>query len=259
MQDSLTKYCVAISILNKRASTVADAFAWNFISTFGCPRAILTDRGGEFINKLLSNLATIFRIKHVTTSGYHPQTNGSLERSHQVLIDYLKHYIQDYEDWDRLIPFAMMSYNAMTHEGTKFSPHELIFGKTVRIPTSFPPVDQLQTYGQYLQELITHVSDIRARARDNLIQAKEKSKLRYDKRAHERHFKDGDFVLALEEPKEGKLGPFYDGPFPIMEILNCNNVVILDHEGNRRGKHMDKLKLAYLAESSDSEFDFAEY
>ena len=144
-------------------------------------------------------------------------------------------WIWDYEDWDHLIPFSMMPYNASTHEGTKFCPHELIFGKTVRIPRSFPPVNQMQTHGSYLQELITHISNIRARARDNLIQAKHRSKEHYDKSARERQFKIGDFVLALEEPKQGKLGQYYDGPFPIVDILDCNNVVILNHEGRREG------------------------
>ena len=63
----------------------------------------------------------------------------------------------------------------------------------------------------------------------------------------------GDFVLALEEPKQGMLGQYYDGPFPIVDISDCNNVVILNHEGRRESKHMNKVKLAYLTESSDSD------
>ena len=98
MQDNLTKYCLAEAIPNKQAITVADVVAGQLIPRFGCPRAILSDRGGEFINQTLRNLASIFRLKHLTTSGYHPQTNGGLERSHQVLSDYLKHYMEQYED-----------------------------------------------------------------------------------------------------------------------------------------------------------------
>ena len=213
MQDNLTKYYIAVPIRNKRASTVADAFARWFIALFGCPRAILTDRGGEFVNKLLKDLAAIFKIRHVTTSGYYPQSNGSLERSHQVLADYLKHYIGDYEDWDRLIPFAMLSYNSSVHEGTQFAPHNLVFGKTIRLPSSFPSASQLETYGSYLDELVTHITDIRAQARNNLIKAKERSKIQYDKKAKIKNFNVGDMVFVLEEPKRGKLGPYYCGPF----------------------------------------------
>lgn len=252
IQDNLTKYCLGFPIKNKRASTVADIFARKFIATFGCPRAILTDQGKEFINDLLSNLATIFKIKHVTTSGYHPQSNGSLERSHQVLIDYLKHYINDYEDWDRLVPFAMLSYNCAIHEGTQFSPHELIFGKTMRIPSSFPPTEQLQTYGSYLQEMVTHLADIRLRARNNLINAKERSKKRYDIRSNPKEFKPGDLILVLSEPRDGKLGAYYHGPYPIVEVLDYETVVFLNDEGKRVGKHINKIKIAHIDELSDS-------
>lgn len=255
IQDNLTKYCLGFPIKNKRASTVADEFARKFIAMFGCPRAILTDRGKEFINDLLGNLATIFKIKHVTTSGYHPQSNGSLERSHQVLVDYLKHYINDYEDWDRLVPFAMLSYNCAVHEGTQFSPHELIFGKTMRIPSSFPSTEQLQTYGSYLQEMITHLSDIRLRARNNLINAKEQSKKRYDGQSNPKEFKPGDLILVLSEPRDGKLIAYYHGPYPIVEVLDYQTVIFLNDEGKRVGKHMNKIKHAYVNESSDEPED----
>ncbi|XP_076383726.1 uncharacterized protein LOC143260974 [Megalopta genalis] len=67
-----------------------------------------------------------------TRSGRRATKNGSLERSHIVLTEYLKHYIESYEEWDLYLPFAMISYNTSVHEATNFTPHELIFGKTAR-------------------------------------------------------------------------------------------------------------------------------
>lgn len=67
----------------------------------------------------------------------------------------------DYEDWDSLIPFAMFSYNTSVDEATNFTPYELIFGKTAREPTSFPNREELKTYGDYLSELIKHITRIR--------------------------------------------------------------------------------------------------
>ena len=253
MQDNLTKYCIAQPIPNKRATTVAEAFARHLIASFGSPRAILTDRGGEFINDLLKNLAKIFKIQHVTTTAYHPQSNGSLERSHQVLVDYLKHYIKEYEDWDRLIPFAMLSYNTSVHESTKFTPHELIFGKPARLPSSFPSTDELETYGSYLQELITHISDIRSRAINNTIQSKLRSKNYYDKKVNAREFASGDLVLVQREVTDGKLDYPYEGPYTVVEVLEKNNVVLQRDDGSRIRKHMDKIKKYYSLETSESD------
>ena len=138
MQDCFSKYCLAVPMPDKSASTVADAYARNFIAIHGTPKVILTDCGGEYNNKILRHLNDLFKIRMDMTSGYHPQSNGALERSHQVLTDYLKHYVEDYEDWDRLLPFAMLSYNTSVHEATKFSPYEILYGK----PTRFLPTFQ---------------------------------------------------------------------------------------------------------------------
>ena len=71
----------------------------------------------------MKKLEGIFKVKQLTTSGYRPQTNGSLERSHIVPTDYIKHYATDYDDWDRLLWFAMFAYNTLVHEATNFTPY----------------------------------------------------------------------------------------------------------------------------------------
>ena len=116
MQDNLSKYCIAVPIPDITATTIAHALAKDLISQYGAPKAILTDRGSAFISKLLRKLSKIFGIKQITTSGYRPQSNGSLERSHAVLVDYIRSYADYYDDWDKLLPFAMFSYNTSIHE-----------------------------------------------------------------------------------------------------------------------------------------------
>ena len=90
MQDNLSKCCIVLPIPDISATTVAHAIAKHLFSQYGTRRAILTDRGGIFINKLLRKLSDIFGVKQVTTSGYRPHPNESLERSHAVLMDYIR-------------------------------------------------------------------------------------------------------------------------------------------------------------------------
>ncbi|XP_046595337.1 uncharacterized protein LOC124294412 [Neodiprion lecontei] len=92
MQDHLSKYCLAEPIPDLKATTIAEAMAKRLIAQFGAPRAILTDRGAAFTGNLLREMSKIFHIKQVTTSGYRPQTNGALERSHILLAEYIKQY-----------------------------------------------------------------------------------------------------------------------------------------------------------------------
>ncbi|XP_033226059.1 uncharacterized protein LOC117178737 [Belonocnema kinseyi] len=105
--DNLSKYCIGVAIPNVDAATIAQELAMNLHSVYGAPRCILTDQGKTFVSKLMRKLSKIFQIKQVTTSGYRPQTNGALARSHAVPEAYIRQYVGDYDDWDRLLPYAL--------------------------------------------------------------------------------------------------------------------------------------------------------
>jgi hypothetical protein len=51
--DAFTKYAVVTAIANKEAETVADAIFKDWFAKFGIPAQIHTDRGKEFVNKLI--------------------------------------------------------------------------------------------------------------------------------------------------------------------------------------------------------------
>jgi len=110
MQDLLTKYSVASPLQEATSLTIADAFTKEFICIYGAPRAILTDQGTNFWSALMRQLMKRFNI-HFKTTAYHPQSNGSLERSHHVLTEYLKTQINRESNWDEYIKLAMFSYN----------------------------------------------------------------------------------------------------------------------------------------------------
>ena len=133
MQDNFSKLCIAVPIPDLKTETAAHAIAQHLIAQYGTPRCILTDRGGSFISRLMRKLGKIFGVKQLTTSGYRPQTNGSLERSHIVLTDYIIHYADGFDDLDRLLPFVMFVYNTSVHESTNFSPFELVYGRVARM------------------------------------------------------------------------------------------------------------------------------
>ena len=83
-------------------------------------------------------MAKPFRIKKFRTTAFHPLSNGSFERSHHVLGEYLKQFVAKNSEWDDWLELAMLSYNTSVHEATKCTPYELVLGKLVREPSSEP-------------------------------------------------------------------------------------------------------------------------
>ena len=113
-QDDLSKYVVAIPIVQQDAETVARAFVERIVLMYGTPRILQTDQGANFIGEVFKNTCKILGIKKVQSTAFHPESQGSIERSHRVLSEYLGHYVtEDQSNWDLWIPFATYVYNTL--------------------------------------------------------------------------------------------------------------------------------------------------
>jgi transposase InsO family protein len=60
----------------------------------GTPRAVLSDRGPQFIAGFTRELHKVLGIKLATLTAYHPQTDGQTECTNQELEGYLHTYSQ---------------------------------------------------------------------------------------------------------------------------------------------------------------------
>lgn len=257
-QDQLTKFCTAYPLIDTNSTTIADKIVNKYIYTFGSPKELLSDQGSNISGELMKEIAKIFKIKQIKTSVYHPQSNGALERSHHVLAEYLKSYInQNQDNWDSFLNAAMFSYNTAYHEGTKISPYELVFGQKPRLPSVFVEPRQGVTHKEFLVHLVDKLTHLRKTAKKNLLNAKELAKEYYDRKVKPLVLDPGDYVYALHETvRTGskKLTDQYDGPFQVIRKINDVNYEI------KRGKrsqilHVNKLKRAHFPLQSDVDSD----
>lgn len=253
LQDDLTRFCLAEPIPNHEALTVAKVLTKFFVQ-FGIPKTFLTDQGADFMSELMKNLSNLFKTKHLSTTPYHPQTNGALERYHLTLKDYLKHYIKPNQtDWDEYIQFAIFSYNTSVQKSTSYTPHELFFGRKPYLPSSITKEPEFRyTYDDYLQSLIYRMNTSFKIARENLITSKFKSKQYYDKKINHTEFHIGDLVcLYQNQTKPGlskKLLPNFKGPFKITRVFSNGTVEI--KIGNKLRKYHTNILKHYVSDES---------
>ena len=245
IQDQLSKFIILVYLKDQTAESVSDAFIKKFICIFGCPKIVLTNRGANFTSKMMKQIAWRFKFDKIETTAFSPQSNGSLERAHHPLCEYLKKFSTKKHEWDELLDFAQFHYNTSVHISHQFTPHELVFAYPARIPSSEPvqKSELLPTYNGYIENLINKMREIASTARQKLIMSKEKSKLYYDRFINPIDFKMGDKVWLIKEPKPGKLEKdHYQGPFDIIKV-NKNNNVIIDYKGKAKTVHTNKLSL----------------
>jgi len=103
--DYLTKWDETKEIKATIEEKVAK-FLWeNVFYKFGYPRELVIDQGSQFTSNMIKDLLGQHKIKHRTSTPYHPQTNGQVEVTNRALGDILTKVVSSSrKDWaDRLV------------------------------------------------------------------------------------------------------------------------------------------------------------
>ncbi|KAF2345443.1 Integrase catalytic core [Trinorchestia longiramus] len=139
-QDRLTPYeiapnltlwwCEAVPLVDTSASSVAIAFIFGWISRFGVPLEVVTDRGAQFESELFSNLSSLLGFHHVRTTSYHPQSNDLVERLHRTLKTAI---MARQQNWFHSLPIVLLGLR-MTPNTARFSPFTAVTGTMMLCP-----------------------------------------------------------------------------------------------------------------------------
>ena len=79
MTDHFTRYTLVVVMKDQTAKMVAKVFYEHFISVFGVPVKLLSNRGVNFMSTLVEELWAMFGIQKCRTTAYHTQCNGQVE------------------------------------------------------------------------------------------------------------------------------------------------------------------------------------
>ena len=83
--DYVSKWVEAIPTITCDTKVVLRFIKSNIFSRFGTPRAVISDEGSNFCNKLFASLLAKYGVKHRVTLSYHPQSNGKVEVSNREI------------------------------------------------------------------------------------------------------------------------------------------------------------------------------
>ena len=261
IMDVVTRYPEAIPLRNITAKEVSEALV-KFFTRMGLPKVVQHDQGSNFTSNLFKQVLQSLGITQITSSAYHPQSQGVLERYHQTLKSMIRKFCHDrQDDWDKGVDFLLFATRETPCEGTGFSPFELVFGHDVRGPLKFIKEKFLSPEPESETNILDYVSDVKERmyaARDiaqaNLAQSQKLMKTRFDKDSRDRTFDPGDQVLVLLPIQGEPLRAKFSGPYQIEKKLNSVNYVVKtpDRKKSRRVCHVNMLTKYHVREAISS-------
>ena len=84
----------------------------------------------------MEDIYKLMGMHKVSTTGYHPQTDGLVERFNRTLTDMLAKTVdKSGRDWDRHLPHVLFGYRVSPQESTRESPFFLLYGRDAQLPT----------------------------------------------------------------------------------------------------------------------------
>ena len=222
-------------------------------SRLGLPREIVMDRGPDMESAAMKEYCDSIGVKRTFISPFHHQSNP-VERTNRTLLNMIRTYVnQDMKDWDLHLDKVLFAYRAATHESTKTSPFEALYGVPPRLPIDLKFGSSLtEPSGQ--QELLERMTRVRKDMRVNLEHAAKRRTEKYNstKKVEEPAFKEKELVY-MRRHNIGKLAPLWTGPFRLKNQVSPVDWVIAGRDGKTKIVHSNLLKRAATQSNQDLE------
>ena len=242
--DLATRFITATPYKNQTAPVIENIVGKAWISIFGVPVNLRSDQAKNMDGTVINAMCTRLGIKKSRSSPYHPEGNGTAERS----VGKVKTMISStceargiaVTEWTSIIGEVVLAINCSANRSLKCTPFEFMFGNN---PGRLP-IDnfmQLKSVGEPLQP--EAVKDF---AKTNVAEAKQQYKAYYDTKAVVNTYTEGQEVLVKRTyGKYPKLAPNWtNGPYHVVKKLGPVNYWVKNGKGKSRLLHHNMLKPA---------------
>jgi len=135
MVDSVLK---RVHFIPMHMTVIVKGAAWLFLhqvwKLYGLPKYLVSDRRPQFVTRFTRELYRLLGIKLVSSTVWHPQTDGQMEHVNQELDQYLWLFVNKRQNnWYDLLPMAEFQHNNHVHSAIQQPPFLLDTGHISRI------------------------------------------------------------------------------------------------------------------------------
>lgn len=192
------------------AKACATVLVREWLSRWGVPDVITSDRGSQFVSDLWLEVCSLMGIARDPTTSYHPQHNGKIERMHRCLKNSLRARLLGRTNWLAELPWVMLGLRAAANLDTGVSPSILVTGQQPALPGQLvvqrASIDDTSSFGKELSSAMAAQT-----FNENPWHGKQRG------RSHVPHdLWTATRVLVRADKVQPSLVPKYTGPFRVL-------------------------------------------
>jgi transposase InsO family protein len=219
--DRLTKMRHFIPCTDKvTAKDTAQLFLDHVWKLHGLPDTVTSDRGPQFVSELWNEICKRLQIKVKLSTGYHPQTNGQSENGNKQIEQFLRGYVNYYQDdWASWLAVGEFALNRGLSTATGMAPFFANYGWFPRL--SFDTVTE--THQELAQDdFVERLREINEFCRHSIEKTQQAQIQQANRHRRPAQMKVGDRVflstknIRTERPSR-KLENKWIGPFDVKE------------------------------------------
>ena len=180
---------------------------------------------------------------------YNPQANDQDEAGVKIVTNKLRLTLEDFvqrcpgmnprklrRQWPAILPYVTYARNRCLIGALEFSPYEMLFGRSPRLPSTVPSdEDQINSLAraeaaQYLKQLQIALTNVHKLIKDKTVKRRKRMTDVYNNKRSPLIWKEGDHVYIAHpySQKPKKLKPRTRGPYKVKEVTlhpKTNDVV----------------------------------
>ncbi|KAL2082518.1 hypothetical protein ACEWY4_022336 [Coilia grayii] len=234
--DYYTRWVELFPIRSATAQTISCLFREEFLTRWGVPDFLLSDRGSQFVSSLFQELCE--------------------ERVNRNIKAMISSYVGDqHNKWTQYLPEFRFALNSSVHETTGVSPAELQLGRKLRSPMDKlllgrnPPPDTLR------YDVEKRLRDLQEQVAETSKKAKHRQLCNYNKKRREVTYHEKDRVWVRSHPQScagrkfsAKLAPKWKGPYRVLKQVGPVNYSLVREDTGEDlcTVHVANIKPCYL-------------
>jgi len=172
--DSVSKWAHFIPMhTTVTVEGVAQLFLHQVWKLHGLPKYVVSDRRPQFATRFTRELYCLLGIKLASSIAWHPQTDRQTERVNQELDQYLRLFVNEWQDdWYNFLPMAEFQHNNHIHSATQQPSFLLDTGRIPRM--GFKPRQNhsdLETVNEFTERIrmaIEEAKSVICKAQDDM-------------------------------------------------------------------------------------------